>query len=88
MNANATGMTMAARAARRRAAKPGSRGGLMVSFSGLLMTAGIVFLADRLGEARANWAQVDPIRNPGRLEADGQVLVVAERLVLRLTAAA
>jgi hypothetical protein len=88
LNAKARGMTMAARAARRRAAKPGSRGGLMASCSGLLVAAGILFLCDGLGQSRSHRAQVDAKWNAGRLEADGQVRVVAEGLVRGFTAAA
>src|SRR5260370_34827135 len=80
VKANASGMTMAARAARRRAAKPGSRGGLIARFSGLLVAAGILFLADGLGQSWADRAQTGPIWNPQCLEAQTQVGDVAERL--------
>ncbi len=60
----------------------------MASCSGLLVAAGILFLGDRLGEARPNRTEVDAKWNSGRLEADGQVLVVAEGLVLRFATAA
>src|SRR4029077_20989630 len=88
LNAKASGMTMAARAARRRAAKPGSRGGLMASCRGLLVAAGILFLGDGLGQSRPHRAQVYAKWNAGRLEADRKVRVVAEGLVRRFTAAA
>src|SRR5260370_8160582 len=81
-------MTMAARAARRRAAKPGSRGGLIARFSGLLVAAGILFFADGLGQSWPDRAQVDPIWNPRCFEPNGQVGFVAERLVAQLSAAA
>src|SRR2546421_4992023 len=45
-------------------------------------------LGDRLVQLRTHRAQVDLERDAGRPELDGQVLVVAERLVLRLPAAA
>jgi hypothetical protein len=60
----------------------------MASCSGLLVAAGILLLGDRLGQSRPHRAEVDAKWNAGRLEADGEVRVVAEGLVGGFAAAA